>query len=230
MARDAQIQVRRDTAANWTSTNPTLASGEMGFETDTLKFKIGNGSTAWTSLAYSAGTPQMMKMTAGNYYRTPGPGGAQGTAANQRTYFTPIFIPSQTTFDRIAIFTGSSFSGTSSVRLGVYNDTDGKPSTVAFDAGTVSCTAASTVYQITINETLNAGLYWLAFCQQTAPTAGWYWGTSASAVNVNPLFPAGATPGANNIQCYYETGITGAFATAGTLLTDTATIHVYLRD
>jgi hypothetical protein len=53
MARTALIQLRRDTAANWTSTNPTLASGEMGIETDTGKFKIGNGSTAWTSLAYS---------------------------------------------------------------------------------------------------------------------------------------------------------------------------------
>lgn len=47
-----KIQFRRDTAANWSSTNPTLAAGELGFETDTQKFKIGNGSTAWTSLAY----------------------------------------------------------------------------------------------------------------------------------------------------------------------------------
>jgi hypothetical protein len=53
MARNALIQIRRDTAANWTSTNPTLAAGEIGFETDTGKFKIGNGSTAWTFLAYS---------------------------------------------------------------------------------------------------------------------------------------------------------------------------------
>jgi hypothetical protein len=53
MARNALIQVRRDTAANWTSTNPTLASGEMGFETDTGKLKIGTGSTAWTSLLYA---------------------------------------------------------------------------------------------------------------------------------------------------------------------------------
>ena len=53
MARNVLIQVRRDTAANWTSTNPTLAAGEMGFETDTGKLKIGNGSTAWTSLACS---------------------------------------------------------------------------------------------------------------------------------------------------------------------------------
>jgi hypothetical protein len=47
-----QIQVRRGTASQWTSTNPTLASGEWGFETDTGKVKIGDGATAWASLAY----------------------------------------------------------------------------------------------------------------------------------------------------------------------------------
>lgn len=48
------IQKRRDTAVNWTSTNPILAAGEEGFETDTRKSKVGNGSAAWTSLAYSS--------------------------------------------------------------------------------------------------------------------------------------------------------------------------------
>jgi len=47
-----QIQVRRGTASQWTSTNPTLAAGEFGFETDTNKIKCGTGSTAWTSLPY----------------------------------------------------------------------------------------------------------------------------------------------------------------------------------
>lgn len=46
------IQIRRDTASNWTSTNPTLASGELALETDTGKLKAGDGSTAWTSLSY----------------------------------------------------------------------------------------------------------------------------------------------------------------------------------
>ena len=46
------IQLRRDTAANWTATNPILAAGETGVETDTGKFKIGDGTTAWTSLAF----------------------------------------------------------------------------------------------------------------------------------------------------------------------------------
>jgi hypothetical protein len=45
--------LRSDTAANWTSVNPILAVGEQGFETDTGKFKIGTGSTAWTSLLYA---------------------------------------------------------------------------------------------------------------------------------------------------------------------------------
>jgi hypothetical protein len=53
MAVVTQIQIRRGTAAQWTSTNPTLASGEQGYETDTGKMKIGDGSTAWNSLAYA---------------------------------------------------------------------------------------------------------------------------------------------------------------------------------
>jgi len=50
-----QIQYRRGSASQWTTTNPVLAIGEPGYETDTGKFKVGNGSTAWTSLAYSSG-------------------------------------------------------------------------------------------------------------------------------------------------------------------------------
>ena len=51
-----QIQIRRGTAANWTSANPTLAEGELGYETDTGKLKAGDGSTAWTSLGYVSGS------------------------------------------------------------------------------------------------------------------------------------------------------------------------------
>lgn len=47
-----QIQLRRGTAAEWTSANPTLAEGEIGLELDTSKFKIGNGSDNWTTLDY----------------------------------------------------------------------------------------------------------------------------------------------------------------------------------
>jgi len=53
-----QIRWRRDTAANWTANNPTLAQGEPGFETDTRKYKVGNGSSSWTSLAYGGFSDQ----------------------------------------------------------------------------------------------------------------------------------------------------------------------------
>ena len=49
-----RIQVRRGVAADWTSVNPILAAGEMGYETDTNKFKFGNGTGAWSTLAYGA--------------------------------------------------------------------------------------------------------------------------------------------------------------------------------
>ena len=48
----AQIRLRRDQAANWTSANPTLAAGEAGYELDTRRIKIGDGATAWNDLAY----------------------------------------------------------------------------------------------------------------------------------------------------------------------------------
>lgn len=48
----AGLQFYRDTAANLTSNNPTLEAGRPGYETDTGKLKIGDGSTAWTSLDY----------------------------------------------------------------------------------------------------------------------------------------------------------------------------------
>jgi len=47
-----QIQYRNDTAANWTSANPVLLAGEIGYETNTKLLKIGDGTTAWVSLAY----------------------------------------------------------------------------------------------------------------------------------------------------------------------------------
>jgi len=46
---------RRDTAANWTAQNPTLLAGEIGIESDTLKWKVGDGIAAWNSLAYIPG-------------------------------------------------------------------------------------------------------------------------------------------------------------------------------
>lgn len=60
MAVQTQILHRRGTAATWTSTNPTLGAGEIGYETDTGKYKIGTGSAVWTSLAYASILPSTL--------------------------------------------------------------------------------------------------------------------------------------------------------------------------
>jgi len=241
-----KIQIRRDTAANWTSTNPTLAAGEMGFETDTLLFKVGNGSTAWTSLAYAStsgatgpmgptgptgatgptGLVSSHGFTTGDYYTFPisSSSSANFQTAN-RTNYTLFYIPTTTTFDRIATRTGATFSGTSSIRLGIYNNTDFKPSTVLLDAGTVSATAASTLYEITISQTLNEGFYWLAWNAQTvATTNNIVLGDSVLAFNMSPVTSTGT-----RFATYTQTGVTGAFATAGSLGTGTNPPLVYLR-
>jgi hypothetical protein len=67
------IQIKRDTASNWTSNATTLAAGEFGFETDTGKFKVGDGSTAWASLDYfepEAGAAYVFGGTTSGYNAT----------------------------------------------------------------------------------------------------------------------------------------------------------------
>jgi len=51
-----KIQIRRDTASNWASTNPVLADGEQGRDTTNKKTKTGDGVTAWSSLAFDTGS------------------------------------------------------------------------------------------------------------------------------------------------------------------------------
>ena len=60
---DGHVQQRRDTASNWSTENPVLLDGEIGIETDTLKAKIGDGTTAWNSLSYAFGGSGGVGMT-----------------------------------------------------------------------------------------------------------------------------------------------------------------------
>ena len=49
---NSRIRLKVDSAANWTSSNPTLLMGEGGFESDTGRYKVGDGATSWVSLEY----------------------------------------------------------------------------------------------------------------------------------------------------------------------------------
>ena len=59
------MQQRRGTAAQWAAANPVLAAGEIGFETDTNKFKMGNGSSAWTALEHFTNSAALVALLQG---------------------------------------------------------------------------------------------------------------------------------------------------------------------
>lgn len=181
------------------------------------------GSTGATGATGPTGPAIYVGLRSSEYYTNAG-NASNFAPAKDITYYIPFFVNESTTFDRIACRTHSTFSGTATVRLGVYNQANGGPDTVAFDAGTVSCTAASTTYEITISQTLGAGLYWLAFNSQSNATinsfrstsTGYYQGLQGAALT-------GANAG------FSQTGVTGAFATAGTLASSSNSPNTFLR-
>lgn len=71
------IQIRGDTAAEWTAADPVLAERELALETDTGKIKIGDGATSWTSLDYSG---------------LPGPQGPSGESVGTIDGGTPVSV------------------------------------------------------------------------------------------------------------------------------------------
>ena len=65
MSVKTTIQLRRDSASDWALANPVLAEGEIGIETDTGKFKIGNGTSAWNSITTYANPPALITAITG---------------------------------------------------------------------------------------------------------------------------------------------------------------------
>jgi hypothetical protein len=173
-----------------------------------------------------------VKRASNIYFASPMQGAVSSNVVNQTAYYTPIYIDQTTTVDRILVRTGSTFSGTATVRLGIYNNdvSTGQPSTVLLDAGTISATAASTNYQITISQSLSAGFYWVVMCQQgTAPTTPGYFTNAAGSTSNNFYLFTTASPGLNVTVGFSQTSVTGAFSTVGTLNNSTLVPYVWLR-
>lgn len=98
---EAKIRLRKDTAANWTANNPILADGEAGIESDTNKFKFGNGSTAWNDLTYASGGGQLTAEELAAVHNATAP-------TSQNPFATMQDIPSpQLTADELAAVQGA---------------------------------------------------------------------------------------------------------------------------
>ena len=150
MAVVTQIQVRRGTASQWTSTNPTLAAGEWGYETDTNKVKIGTGSTAWNSLGYQ-GAGDIEGVTAGTGLSG---GGTSGTVT--------VSIDTAVTADLTTAQTLTNKTLTTPVISSISNS-----GTVTLPTGTVTL-ASLTGTETFTNKTLTDAKVNLAFDAETA--------------------------------------------------------------
>lgn len=173
---------------------------------------------------------QNFGFTSGYYYRGLGVLSQQTPVVNT-TYYVPFQSGLTKTFDRIALQTFSTYTGTGAVRMGIYNNdnTTGKPSTVVLDAGTVATTALDTTYQITISQSLAPGLYWLAFNMQTAPATPRFAGQTTNTVSSLGYAVSSTGNPFNYAGFWLESSVSGAFATAGTLTTTSACSTITLR-
>ena len=177
---------------------------------------------------FAAGT--VMPFVSGYYYKSPSITASQAaTAVVNTTYYTPFFVPVTTTFDRIAVRTGNGYSGTGSVRMGIYGTTAGKPSTLILDAGTGATTSANQTVAITISQQLTPGVYFVAANSQTAATTNTFTGPQTGSATTYIGQPFAFNQAA--VLFYSQSSVTGAFANASSLSDGVATggIFTFLR-
>jgi hypothetical protein len=113
----AVIQVKRGTASSWTSANTVLAAGEIGFETDTKKMKVGDGSTAWNSLSYTVTDGDISGVTAGTGLSG---GGSSGSVTVSLDTTSQYVVPSQSTHSGKYLTTDGTTSSWGTVDLSGY--------------------------------------------------------------------------------------------------------------
>ena len=192
----------------------------LGIGTAGQVLKVNSGASAPEWGSASGTDPFLTPEVAGYYIKRAQSGIATGShiLTEDRTYYLPVFLPTAS-YDRISIRTGD-YAGTATVRLGLYNAsaTTGLPTTVVFDAGTVSPTAIDTNYEITISQSLSAGYYYMAFNLQAFTGDGNYFAGGVMTTPPLPFLLTATSFGLGlGITHFTENSITGAFATAGTL-------------
>lgn len=212
------IQIRRDTAANWTSASPTLASGEFGYETDTGNFKIGDGTTAWGSLAYNpvslAGTQTLTNKTLTGVTLSAG---TASVAPLKFTSGTNLTSPVAGTFE----YDGSTFFSTDDV-------TDGRgyiPSVHFFRLtadGSAIGSAIANFFPGTSGIALDSSIFYeveayLYFTKTTAGTVTFTMTFTQAPVNNNAHYVGTPVGGVGTVGTAQTAALVKSAATAGAL-------------
>lgn len=175
-----KIQVRRDTSANWASSNPVLSAGEPGYDTTTGVLKIGDGTTAWSALPETVldSDPRMTStMSAAladiEFYRPESATVTTTTQLATNSIRGSIFTAGLTTnVTSLAVNVTTAGSG-SSIRLGIYElNRSAKSATLVADFGTVASTTTGTKIATGTAPVVLGRMYWVVAVAQggTAPT------------------------------------------------------------
>ena len=146
------IQVRRDTAAGWTSAGTTLAAGEIGYETDTGNFKVGDGTNGWTALAY-----QMPYINTGSLTNGKTSTVKETLVVNHET--DRVGIGTATPTEKLSVTGNAAVSGniTAGGTLAVTSDTT-LTGDLAVNGGDITTTSTGTATVFNTNATtLNVG-------------------------------------------------------------------------
>lgn len=194
-------------------------AGLLGGTTGQVLTKDSNADHDFSWQTAAGGSDPVLPRIESGYYVSVLRSGAPGTGAatNNTTYYTPIYLKN-CTLDRIG-FRAINHSVTGNVRLGIYaNGTNNLPSTLILDAGTTSVTT-NAIIEVTINQAITAGWYWLAINKNSGTFNMYTTGT-------NTYYPMN-TPGTNTMDLaitgtlnnagYSQSGVTGAFGNATNL-------------
>jgi len=208
----------------------------LGIGTAGQVLTVNSGATApeWGAAAGSdAFFPPIKSGTALYHYSASGGAMSTGTLLTDEdvTFFMPVYL-TPITLNRIAVKTGGAFAGTATVRLGIYQSTNGFPTTLLLDAGTVSCTVAGTAYEITISQSIStAGLYYLAGNIQTLAADNIFYAYTDNSNSSNPYANRfGTTAERSSFIGFKQTSVTGAFANTTTTTGTTYAPLVWVRN
>jgi hypothetical protein len=171
-------------------------------------------NTQWvTQSGGSSVPPAYLPFVSQAFYKSAIPGTSGAVSNTNTTYYSPFYVPATTSFDRIGCTT-TTVTTSGNARLGIYSDTNGAPDALVLDAGTVSYSANSSPYLITIDQSLTPGWYWLAFNRQSGSST--FLGAVGAATIVGGVQRMAGTTSGNFVSMYNQTSVTGNFPESAT--------------